>query len=109
MTTSLRSWLMQERGRSKALADHLGLTFGRISQMADVGVPTRYMFDVRDFTNGEVSIESMIAARSGPRTTHKPAPELSNRRPKPSTHRADSPAGSHPAVHGAAIHMDAED
>ena len=60
----LKTWLEEERGRSKALADHLGLSAGRISQMADDGVPAKYMLTVRSFTKNAVSLESMLKART---------------------------------------------
>lgn len=60
----LKTWLDAERGRYKALADYLGVTAGRISQMADDGVPTKYMLAVRDFTNGAVSLEALVVART---------------------------------------------
>lgn len=61
---NLKTWLEAERGRSKALADHLGVSAGRISQMADDGVPPKFMLAVRDFTKGEVSLESLVEART---------------------------------------------
>lgn len=60
----LKTWLDGERGRYAALAQHLGLTTGRISQMADDGVPVKYMQGVRDFTSGAVTLEDMVAART---------------------------------------------
>ena len=56
----LKDWLDAERGRYKALADDLGLTVGRVSQMARDGVPKAHLIAVRDFTGGEVSIEEML-------------------------------------------------
>jgi len=56
----LKQWLDAERGRYKALAEHLGLSDGRISQMADDGVPPKYMFTVRDFSGGEVTLEELV-------------------------------------------------
>lgn len=61
---NLKTWLTTERGRATALAAHLGVTDGRISQMADEGVPTRHMFRVRDFTNNAVTLESMVQAKT---------------------------------------------
>lgn len=60
----LKSWLGAERGRATSLAAHLGVSLGRISQMADDGVPPKYMLSVRDFTAGAVSLESMVEART---------------------------------------------
>lgn len=60
----LKNWLNLERGRATALADHLGLTQGRITQMADDGVPAKYMLAVRDFTQGVVSLEDMLSSRA---------------------------------------------
>ena len=61
---NLKNWLEEERGRQKALAEHLGLTAGRVSQMADDGVPPKYMLSVRDFTGGSVSLESLVQDRT---------------------------------------------
>lgn len=61
---NLKAWLEAERGRSKALADRLGVTPGRISQMAEDGVPPKFMFAVRDFTKGKVTLESLVKGRT---------------------------------------------
>jgi DNA-binding transcriptional regulator YdaS (Cro superfamily) len=66
----LKFWLDQERGRYTALANHLGVSVGRVSQMADDGVSTKYLFSVRDFTHGQVTLEELVEARS----TARPAP-----------------------------------
>jgi len=60
----LKSWLTAERGRTVALAKHLGVSKGRISQMADSGVPPKYMIAIRDFTAAEVSVESLVEDRT---------------------------------------------
>lgn len=61
---NLKTWLEGERGRSKALAEALDVSPGRITQMADDGVPPKFMFAVRDFTNGEVTLEALVGART---------------------------------------------
>jgi hypothetical protein len=61
---NLKQWLDEERGRCTALAAHLGVSVGRVSQMAADGVPPKFMFSVRDFSGGAVSLESMVAART---------------------------------------------
>lgn len=61
---NLKSWLKAERGRSAALAAHLNVSRGRISQMADDGVPPGLMLKVRDFTAGEVTLESLVEDRT---------------------------------------------
>lgn len=61
---NLKTWLEAERGRSKALADHLGVSKGRITQMADDGVPPKFMLAVRDFTGGQVALESLVGDRT---------------------------------------------
>lgn len=63
---NLKTWLEAERGRSKALADLLDVSPGRITQMADNGVPPKFMLAVRKFTKGAVSLESMLEARRRP-------------------------------------------
>lgn len=62
--SKFKTWLEEERGRFSALAQHLGVTRGRISQMADDGVPVEYMPAVAKFTKNKVSIESMVLDRS---------------------------------------------
>lgn len=58
--TDLKAWLKGERGRSVALARHLGVGKARITQMADAGVPRPYLLRVRDFTGGAVSLEALL-------------------------------------------------
>lgn len=60
----LKTWLDAERGRATALANHLGLTLSRISQFAEDGVPPKYMLAVRDFTNGDVTLDSLVRQRT---------------------------------------------
>ncbi|CAN7448549.1 helix-turn-helix domain-containing protein [Acidovorax sp. LjRoot66] len=60
----LKTWLSAERGRATSLAAHLKLTLGRISQMADDGVPPKYMLAIRDYTKGEVPLESLVQDRT---------------------------------------------
>lgn len=60
----LKQWLDGERGRYAALAQHLGISAGRMSQIADGGVPQKFMLAVRDFTAGAVSLEEMLHART---------------------------------------------
>lgn len=67
----LKKWLEAERGRFTALASHLDVTVGRVSQMADDGVPPKFMLSVRDYTGGEVTLEDMVTARTPPETQAK--------------------------------------
>lgn len=60
----LKTWLNQERGRATALAEHLQLSLGRISQIAEDGVPKKYMLSVRDFTGNAVTLECMASPNS---------------------------------------------
>lgn len=60
----LKNWLNQERGRATALASHLHLSLGRISQIAEEGVPKKYMLRVRDFTGNAVTLECMASPKS---------------------------------------------
>jgi len=60
----LKAWLQAERGRNKALADHLGVSEGRASQMADDGVPVKHMNSVREFTGDAVTLEDMVQERT---------------------------------------------
>jgi hypothetical protein len=60
----LKKWLNSGRGRATALAAHLNVTAGRISQMATDGVPVKFMQSVSLFTQGDVSIEEMVEGRT---------------------------------------------
>lgn len=60
----LKTWLNEERGRYKALAEHLSVSQGRVTQMADDGVPVKYMAVVRDFTHGAVTLEELVSAKT---------------------------------------------
>lgn len=70
---NLKPWLDDERGRYTALASHLRVSVGRVSQIADDGVPNKYMLAVRDFTGGAVSLEEMVQARTPDQTEAKAA------------------------------------
>lgn len=69
---NLKTWLNGERGRYSALAAHLAISAGRMSQIADGGVPNKYMEAVRDFTDGEVTLESMVRERAEKARRHAP-------------------------------------
>lgn len=56
----LQTWLDAERGRLTKLADHFGLTLGAVSQWRSNGVPVSRMKEVRDFTEGAVTLEEML-------------------------------------------------
>lgn len=60
----LKTWLDAERGRATYLANHLGVSLSRVSQFADNGVPPKYMLAVRDFTNGAITLDSMVQERT---------------------------------------------
>jgi len=60
----LKTWLEMERGRATALAEKLGVSTGRITQMSDDGVPIKYMKQVIAFTGGAVSLESLVDDRT---------------------------------------------
>lgn len=61
---NLKDWLNAERGRHKALAEHLGVSAGRVTQMADRGVSTKYMLCVQAFTKGAVTLQEMVSQRT---------------------------------------------
>ena len=42
------------------MAAHIGVSKARMSQMVSGGVPRDYLIAVRDFTQGEVSLESLL-------------------------------------------------
>jgi DNA-binding transcriptional regulator YdaS (Cro superfamily) len=60
----LKQWLNEGRGRATSLAKRLGVSLGRVSQMAADGVPVQHMVTVRDFTGGSVSIDEMVQERT---------------------------------------------
>lgn len=57
---NLNEWLNKETGRASKLAQHFGRTASAVSQWRTNGVPLDLMKAVRDFTKGEVSLESMV-------------------------------------------------
>ncbi len=61
---NLKQWLSGERGRAAALAARLGVSRGRVSQMADEGVSKTHLLAVRDFTNGDVTLEELLLPSS---------------------------------------------
>lgn len=61
---NLKDWLSAERGRHKALAAHLDVSPGRVTQMADDGVPLKFMVAVQKFTQGAVTLEEMVSQRT---------------------------------------------
>jgi hypothetical protein len=88
---NLKHWLNEERGRYTALAAELGVSVGRVSQMADDGVPPKYMLAVRAFTKDAVSLESLVQDRTASQPDADPAPE-----PRPTSERRESEI--HPVV-----------
>lgn len=56
----LSSWLDGDRGRLTALAAHFRLTPSAVSQWRTNGVPPARMKAVRDFTDGEVTLDDML-------------------------------------------------
>ncbi len=56
----LNEWLDNEVGRTRNLAAHLKRSASAVSQWRTNGVPVDLMRSVRDFTNGDVSIEEML-------------------------------------------------
>lgn len=52
----LRDWLKDERGRSSRLAEHLGITYGTISQWKTV--PTHRVAEISAFTG--IERESLV-------------------------------------------------
>lgn len=68
----LITWLKAERGRSEALALHIGVTPAAVSQWKTNGVPVGQMKTVRDFTDGAVTLEEMVPE---PKTAAEPEPK----------------------------------
>lgn len=57
----LHEWLNLERGRLTALARHLQMTQGAVSQMrGSGGVPAKHMKKVRRWTKNQVTVEEML-------------------------------------------------
>lgn len=94
----LKTWLDAERGRCTALAGHLGVSVGRISQMADEGVPVKHMQAVRAFTENSVTLEEMVEART---------PENAATEPVRHANRRDNEEGG--GVHDTTVVADAFD
>lgn len=61
---NLKQWLEAERGRHAALAAYLNVTPGRVTQMAEDGVPKRHMLAVHNFTKKAVTLKAMLAQPS---------------------------------------------
>lgn len=59
---NLNTWLDSEAGRATKLAAHFGRTRSAITQWRTNGVPVHLMLGVREFTNGDVTLEEMIGA-----------------------------------------------
>lgn len=57
---NLNDWLEAERGRSEALATHIGVTKAAVSQWKTNGVPVGHMKAVRDFSDGAVTLDEMV-------------------------------------------------
>lgn len=56
----LNEWLDKEVGRATKLASHFGRTASAVSQWRENGVPIHFIKSVRDFTDGEVTVEEML-------------------------------------------------
>lgn len=56
----LTKWLDGEKGRTAALASHIGVSPSAVSQWRSNGVPVVHMKAVRDFTRGAVTIEEVV-------------------------------------------------
>lgn len=57
---NITDWLEGEKGRSSALAAHFKVSHSAVSQWKTNGVPIANMKAVRDFTQGEVTLDAMI-------------------------------------------------
>lgn len=53
-------WLAAKKGRAVELAKHLGVTESAVWHWKKDGVPAARMKAVRDFTQGEVSLEELV-------------------------------------------------
>lgn len=57
---NLNTWLDGEFGRAARLAEHFAVTPSAVTQWRSNGVPPDRMKAVRDFTDGDVTLEEMI-------------------------------------------------
>lgn len=58
----LSDWLDAEKGRLTRMAAHFGVTQGAVSQWRD-NPPLQRLLEIRDFTDGAVTIEAMLSRR----------------------------------------------
>lgn len=56
----LTEWLDAEVGRTSRLAEHFDIFTNAVTQWRTNGVPPARMKAVRDFTDGEVTLDEMI-------------------------------------------------
>lgn len=56
----LNEWLDKEIGRASKMSLHFGRTASAVSQWRTNGVPVDLIKSVRDFTNGEVTLEELL-------------------------------------------------
>lgn len=56
---NLNIWLDNETGRTKAMAEHFGVTMGAITQWR-VKAPIKRVREISDFTGGEVTITELL-------------------------------------------------
>jgi DNA-binding transcriptional regulator YdaS (Cro superfamily) len=61
----INDWLEAEVGRSRALADHIGVTKAAVSQWKTNGIPLAHMKRVREYTGGQVTLEEMVPDYGG--------------------------------------------
>jgi hypothetical protein len=54
-------WLDEEPGRAALVAGRFRITESAVSQWREKGIPRARMLDVRDLTDGTVTLEAMLA------------------------------------------------
>lgn len=59
-------WIELKRGRLSEVAEHFDVSLSAVTQWKTNGVPLDRMFAVRDLSEGVVSIDDMVAAKSAP-------------------------------------------
>lgn len=60
----LFDWLDADPGRAAALAQHLRISRGALSQWRPFNVPVRHMPAIARFTKGKVTVAEMASARA---------------------------------------------
>jgi hypothetical protein len=58
---TLSEWLDAERGRPTLMAAHFNVSISAVTQWRTNGVPVDRMLDVRELTDGAISLDEMVS------------------------------------------------